>query len=145
MSSIEAPEKDLPPAKPIGLEVTREQVHTLQTFLKTLVPKIQALVELENLKAEAIASEKARAPGLGPWIERLDEYPACSVNLTDLVVYPPRLRPVPVKPVFLDVAWNYLDYPRPESKKLPARDAPKRHEEAPKTESKKTGWFGFGR
>ena len=134
-----------PPDKPIGLEVTNEQAQSLATLLKHLVPKHQALVELGNLKAETIASEKVRSAGLGPWIERLDEYPAGGVDLTNLVAYPPRLRPVPVKPIFLDVAFNYINYPSADGKKLPSREAQKQPVESAKQETRKSGWFGFGR
>lgn len=47
-------------------------------------------------------------------MERLDEYPALGsggVDLLNLVTYPPRVEAVPVKPLFFDVAWNYIEYP----------------------------------
>ena len=81
-------------------------------------------------------------------IERLDEYPPEGVDLTNLVTYPPKLQPVPVKPIFLDVAWNYIDYPgRPKKGIITATDN-KLEETPPKLEPKKEvkkGWFGFGR
>lgn len=82
-------------------------------------------------------------------IERLDAYPAEGVvDLTNLVTYPPKLQLIPVKPIFLDTAWNYIDYPgRPKKGTATALDGeaeetPSRAE--PKKEAKK-GWFGFGR
>jgi signal recognition particle subunit SRP68 len=58
---------------------------------------------------------------------------------------------VPVKPLFLDVAWNYIDYPNrpgqqpavaaPESASQMDVDEP----EAAPVQEKKKGWFGFGR
>lgn len=47
-----------------------------------------------------------------PLIDDLQTYPASGVvSLTNLVEYPPRIQPVPVKPIFLDLAWNYIRYP----------------------------------
>lgn len=80
-------------------------------------------------------------------VETLDHYPTSGdVDLSNLVTYPTKLEAVPVKPLFFDVAWNYIEYPgrRPQ----PAVQAQK--EERPssggeeKQEAKK-GWFGFGR
>ena len=80
-------------------------------------------------------------------IERLDEYPVNGADLSNLVIYPPRLRPIPVKPIFLDVAWTYIDYPGRAKKGQGVADgglkaAAERVDE--KKEGRK-GWFGFGR
>ena len=144
-SRVSSPDEKPPADRPMGMEVTQEPAKSLQDLLRYQVTRKQALVQLENIKSETIAAENARSSLGAPWIEGLDEYPANGVDLANLVVYPPRLRPVPVKPIFLDVAWNYVDYPRAEGKKLPARDAPKAAQAPEKTETKKSGWFGFGR
>ena len=140
---IRSLDEDQTADKLLRLEVTSQQAESLKNLLKREVLRHQALVELSALKAETAAAEEKRKPGAGPWIERLDEYPASDVDLTNLVVYPPRLRPVPVKPIFLDVAWNYIDYPSLGRKELPAREVLGLSEE-PKTETKRSGWFGFG-
>ncbi|KAL8924845.1 MAG: hypothetical protein Q9172_002464, partial [Xanthocarpia lactea] len=79
-------------------------------------------------------------------IERLHEYPPEGVDLTNLVTYPPKLQPIPVKPIFLDVAWNYIDYPgRPKKGTATAKEG-KAEEPISKAEPKKEakkGWFGF--
>jgi signal recognition particle subunit SRP68 len=55
---------------------------------------------------------------------------------------------VPVKPLFLDVAWNYVEYPgrkevaREEEEVVEKVREEKVEEERPKV---KKGWFGFGR
>ena len=81
-------------------------------------------------------------------IERLDEYPPEGVDLTNLVTYPPRPQPIPVKPIFLDTAWNYIDYPGRPKKGTATAGGGKAEETSaeaePKKETKK-GWFGFGR
>lgn len=93
-------------------------------------------------------------------IERLHEYPSSDshVDLTRLVTYPPKMEPVPVKPLFLDVAFNYIDYPRGSNKGGLATgsgasagmdaDVTMQDTQAAaetKKEAKKGGWFGFGR
>ena len=105
----------------------------------------QALVEIENLLSEAAASTSPGTAATIPLIERLDEYPPNGVDLDNLVVYPPKLQPVPVKPIFLDVAWNYIDYPNRAAKtsKAPAANAPSGKKEI--VQDGKKGWFGFGR
>lgn len=80
-------------------------------------------------------------------IERLNEYPLEGVDLSNLVTYPPKMEPMPVKPLFLDVAWNYIDYPREGKRAIPSVSGPAAAAPAPATEVKeaKRGWFGFGR
>jgi signal recognition particle subunit SRP68 len=69
-------------------------------------------------------------------------------DLKNLVTYPPKVEPIPVKPLFLDVAWNYIEYPGREREVAgngvngPGDGAARPAEE--KKEAKK-GWFGFGR
>ena len=69
-------------------------------------------------------------------------------DLTNLVTYPPKVEPIPVKPLFLDVAWNYIEYPGRERNVAGNRanglgDGTANDKEE-KKEAKK-GWFGFGR
>lgn len=99
---------------------------------------------MQNLSS---ANEKGSSPAyLPPLVERMDEYPTGEVDLSNLVTYPSRIEPVPVKPLFLDVAWNYIDYPQPGNKAAPAAAA-QNEANAPAAEKKETkrGWFGFGR
>ena len=86
--------------------------------------------------------------GAVPLIERLDEYPVNGADLNKLVIYPPRLRPIPVKPIFLDVAWKYIEYPG-RSKQVQGTSVVNGvpvggPEPAEKNQAKK-GWFSFGR
>lgn len=76
-----------------------------------------------------------------PLVNRLREYPAEGVDLENMVDYPPRIQPIPVNPLFFDVAWNYIDYPG----NLPAATSKLEGEPTSTPEPKKRGWFGFGR
>ena len=86
-----------------------------------------------------------------PLVERLDEYPPHGANLLNLVTYPAQLQPVPVKPIFLDVAWNYIDYPGRGRRgdtagiKVNGNGSGNDGEKVEQKKETKKGWFGFGR
>ncbi|OQD75009.1 hypothetical protein PENDEC_c008G00435 [Penicillium decumbens] len=111
---------------PPQLDVSRAQVNALGSTLRGLVAQYRGLVTLERLQSKSGSTQQR------PVVERLQQYQA-GVDLSNLVPYPPQLQPVPVKPLFLDVAWNYIDYPH------------LAEEQAPSEEKKGRGWFGFGR
>lgn len=86
-----------------------------------------------------------------PLVQRLHDFPTpgVMVDLKNLVTYPPKIEPVPVKPLFFDVAWNYIEYPG-KAKKVTEQTAAVPEpvngaKEEQKQEEKKRGWFGFGR
>ena len=132
-------------SKPPNIEVTENQATSLRELLKGLVARQQALVELDNLSAKAAKLEKSKAIGAIPLIERLDEYPPNGADLTNLVIYPPKLRPIPVKPIFLDVAWNYIDYPGHSKKGQEIKTVAEATEKIEEKKEGRKGWFGFGR
>ena len=132
-----------PPFSPPKLEVTPTQTSYLRNLLQSLVYQHHALVELHNLQEEKAKAAERKANTALPMIERLDEYPANGVNLTNLVTYPPKLKPIPVKPLFFDFASNYIEYPGRRRGREAANGSVEAKEE-PKKEAKK-GWFGFGR
>lgn len=111
------------------------------------VQRQRALVELSNLDRKAVSNGSTNATL--PLIERLHEYPTekGGLDLKNLVSYPPKLEPVPVKPLFFDVAWNYIEYPgrKPESKVATGTGEVKENESQSQTTQQKKGWFGFGR
>lgn len=128
---------------PPKLDIQADDFELFQQYLVGVVSQYRALIELKNLMNQQIAATKgAYRPSLA---ERLGEYPVEDVDLTSLVKFPPKLQPIPVKPLFFDLAWNYIEYPG--RKKSGVNGAPT----APKTETEKTkesarkGWFGFGR
>jgi signal recognition particle subunit SRP68 len=131
---------------PTNISVLRSEGQFLCDLLQGELQRHRALVELSNLSSKSQAKAN---PGLGmPLVERLNSYPTEGVDLTNLVTYPPKLEPIPVKPLFFDVAWNYIDYPGRVSVKA-AATTPKPSAQAEKTQEQssqqKKGWFGFGR
>jgi len=105
------------------------------------VSQYRGLVELTNISTTQKA-DKSR--WRAPIVERLDEYDD-DLDLKTLVNYPPTLQPIPVKPLFFDLAWNYIDYPDATlaTRNSDAVDGVKNAADE-KKETKK-GWFGFGR
>ncbi|PHH86307.1 hypothetical protein CDD83_10434 [Cordyceps sp. RAO-2017] len=122
---------------PLSVEVQPQSAQSLSKLLEGLLLRHRALVHLENLR-KAQREEAATEPKI-PLLERLWEYPVNGVDLDNLVEFPPKMKPIPMKPIFLDVAWNYIKYPKLESgPAAPAAAA----EPAPQP---KRGWFSFGR
>lgn len=125
------------------IEVAQADATFLQNLLKGELQRTRALVEIFNLRKQAGKGDLNATSR--PLIEKLGQYPAEGVNLDNIVTYPPKLEPIPVKPLFLDVAWNYLQYPTSQTEKpKTAQDKSTVKEEAEKPAPKK-GWFGFGR
>jgi signal recognition particle subunit SRP68 len=80
-------------------------------------------------------------------VESLTEYPGSGkVDLTRLVEWPPKLKPVPVKPLFFDTAWNYVEYPgrTPAASATASKGEVNGAKEEPQQPASR-GWFGFGR
>lgn len=123
----------------LNIEICQADVQFLHNLLKGEVQRCRAIVEVDNLRAKARSTSSQVKT---PLVDRLREYPAEGVDLENMVDYPPRIQPIPVKPLFFDAAWNYIDYPG----NAPATVAPESGDEpAPAPEPKKRGWFGFGR
>ncbi|QDS71897.1 hypothetical protein FKW77_000217 [Venturia effusa] len=94
------------------LDIELSSIKSLQDHLKSLTLHHHALVELQtHTENSAIAAKKYMSSEV-PVVERLSEYPASGyVDLDRIVEWPPRLKAVPAKPLFLDTAWNYIEYP----------------------------------
>ncbi|KAJ5678278.1 uncharacterized protein N7477_003911 [Penicillium maclennaniae] len=112
---------------PPQLDVSRAQVNALGSTLRGLVAQYRGLVTLERLGSESGSTQQR------PIVERLQQYQA-GTDLNNLVPYPPQMQPVPVKPLFLDVAWNYIDYPHLAEEQTTAAEP---------EEKKGRGWFGL--
>lgn len=116
----------------------------LKELLEGELQRYRALVELSSLTTKTGKTEQGSRP---PLVERLNDYPTQEVDLQNLVTYPPKLEPIPVKPLFFDAAWNYIEYPGREVQILDTgAQTGKANEGNEQTaEQKKKGWFGFGR
>ncbi|TGO24561.1 hypothetical protein BPAE_0100g00290 [Botrytis paeoniae] len=147
-SSMDTTTTDSPP----NLTVSSSQTENLRAYLQCELQRYRALVEIYNLTSTTPKPGDENVQQ-APLIERLHEYPADGVvDLKNLVNYPPKLEVVPVKPLFFDSAWNYIDYPGRTTEKAAEKAAVE--EEAKGTEpeepqeqhqQQKKGWFGFGR
>jgi signal recognition particle subunit SRP68 len=130
---------------PPNISISPFEVQFLRDLLFGEVQRYRALVELSNLSEAARKSEENSDNT--PLAERLNQYPSREVDLQSLVQWPPKLEPVPVKPLFFDAAWNYIEYPGREAKQVATNGTreEKREEAAQPMQQQKKGWFGFGR
>nr|XP_036583272.1 signal recognition particle 68 kda protein [Colletotrichum truncatum]KAF6792248.1 signal recognition particle 68 kda protein [Colletotrichum truncatum] len=131
-------------SSPRNIHVLGRDAQRLQDFLEGELQRHRALVHLSNLLKDAGSGEDDTK--FIPLIERLHEYPSSGVDLGNLVAIPPKLATIPVKPIFLDVAWNYIDYPGKDTQETaPPSKQPTVDSEVKSEQPQKRGWFGFGR
>ncbi|KAJ5278903.1 hypothetical protein N7478_004275 [Penicillium angulare] len=126
------PQSSVESEGPPRLDVSQAQFNVLCATLQGLVARYRGLATLERFDSDSSASQQR------PLVERLHQFGA-NPDLSNLVPYPPQMQAVPVKPLFLDVAWNYIDYPRVSNAETEAPAA------TAAEEKKGRGWFGFGR
>lgn len=134
---------------PRNIHVTKKDAQSLHALLSGELQHSRALVEILNASEKAPGAATQSGDASKPLAAQLSNYPSNGVNLDNIVTYPPQLEPIPVKPLFLDVAWNYIDYPdkKPQTS---SKDAERGQERAgteaePEAKPQKRGWFGFGR
>ncbi|KAF7886853.1 uncharacterized protein EAF02_003500 [Botrytis sinoallii] len=147
-SSMDTTTTDSPP----NLTVSPSQTENLLAYLQCELQRYRALVEISNLTSTTPKPGDENVQQV-PLVERLHEYPADGVvDLKNLVNYPPKLEAVPVKPLFFDSAWNYIDYPGRTTEKAAEKAAVEEEVKETETEEpqeqhqqQKKGWFGFGR
>jgi len=145
-SKIATPSSSAAADSPPTLDLTASSISAIQSQSNALLARTHALVELQSLQ-----STTSSGTYLPPLVHNLAEFyppPGEQVDLKNLVSYPPKLEPVPVKPILLDVAWNYIEYPGRKAKggaEEKAKVNGSREEVQAKPEEKKRGWFGFGR
>ena len=134
--------EDTANAFPLNVNVTPEAAHSLEQLLNGELQRHRAIVHIDNLRKD----EAGNGAKDVPLLERLHDYPAHGVDLDNLVEFPPKMGLIPMKPIFLDVAWNYIDYPGKASTETssttPAQAA---QEPAPPAPQPKKSWFSFGR
>lgn len=147
---------------PRNIQVSKQDVAFLHDTLSGELQRHRALAEIFNNSAK---SQTAVASPKKPLSSQLLDYPSGgAVDLDNIVAYPPRLEPFPVKPLFLDVAWNYIEYPDKQGPQLasaaaaankgagagagagkPQEKAAAAAAEPEAAKPQKRGWFGFGR
>lgn len=131
----------------LTLELDGHTVKQAQSTIARLQAQSHALATLRQLEENAAVADAKRLTSSDPWINRLGDYPTpgVQIRLTDLVTYPPQLEPVPMKPIFLDIAWNYIDYPGQRPSSVSTAPTVNGTHPAAAGDEKKRGWFGFGR
>jgi signal recognition particle subunit SRP68 len=122
----------------LSIEIRQTDIQFLHNLLEGELQRCRAIVEIDNVREK---SKSTSSQVKIPLVQRLGEYPAEGVDLENLVDYPPQIQLIPVKPLFFDVAWNYIDYPG----KIPSATTEPEEKPALTPEPKKKGWFGFGR
>lgn len=123
------------------LEVSPAEVQVASTHISQLVIRYQGLVELHNVST---TGSMTKVGWKAPMAERLAQFEE-DVDLTNLVNYPPKLQPIPVKPLFFDLAWNYIQYPGSKATVNGTAGSLTAEETAEEKKEQKKGWFGFGR
>lgn len=98
-------------------------------------------MHIDNLRSEQMSRSSADQV---PLAERLDVYPIAGANINNVVEFPPKKALIPMKPLFLDIAWNYINYPSKKDKAAAAQ-APTAQAAGETGQEQKRGWFGFGR
>ncbi|KAM0249381.1 hypothetical protein ACHAQJ_009056 [Trichoderma viride] len=136
----ESPSDELP----LSLDIAPDSVKFLEQVIDGELQRHRAIVHIDNLRKKQAQSDEYQSHI--PLVERLHEYPIGGADLDDVVEFPPKETVIPVKPIFLDVAWNYIDYP---GKELQAgnnqADAATEAEAEKPAQQPKRSWFGFGR
>jgi signal recognition particle subunit SRP68 len=140
------------------LAIPPSTLSNLSTHLQTLTTQFRALAELKSLSTTSSKPTDPTKPKpfSPPLIQSLhhNTYPDPeNIDLGNLVNYPPKLQPIPVKPLFFDLAWNYIQYPGRErvggavngaDEGVGKSEVGKGKEEEKPAPARK-GWFGFGR
>ncbi|KAI8960712.1 Cupredoxin [Daldinia sp. FL1419] len=123
-------------SSPRNIDIRPTDIQFLHNLLKGELQRCRAIVEIDNLRQKTTNATPPSARA--PLVQRLFEYPAEGVDLENLVEFPPKVNPIPVKPLFFDVAWNYIDYPG----KAPAAAPEPEDKQAQPAQPQKRGWFG---
>ncbi|KAK3318595.1 hypothetical protein B0H66DRAFT_591288 [Apodospora peruviana] len=143
-------------SSPRNILVTGRDARQLHELLSGELQRARALVGIHQLEKMAKASAQAQdSSSKPPLTSQLSNYPSGGPDLGNIVHYPPQVESIPVKPIFLDVAWNYIDYPDKQGQ-APGRSTTDRSQgvrddanasSATEQEAKpqRRGWFGFGR
>ncbi|KAL7938110.1 hypothetical protein V8C35DRAFT_141193 [Trichoderma chlorosporum] len=129
---------------PLSLDISAASVKFLEQVIDGELQRHRAIVHVDNLRKGKPQVDEYESHV--PLVEKLHQYPVGGADLEHIVEFPPKEEVVPVKPIFLDVAWNYIHYPGKEpqvASRQPVESAQEAEEEP--AQPTKRGWFGFGR
>lgn len=129
---------------PLDSTISQSSAQFLNNLLNGELQRHRAIVHIDNLRQKE--RDDADTSFTMPLADRLHEYPT-DVNVKNIIQFPPKMTPIPIKPIFLDVAWSYIDYPgraQAETVATPSAAGKPAKEEQPQQQPKR-GWFGFGR
>ncbi|CAG8486057.1 8117_t:CDS:10 [Diversispora eburnea] len=116
---------NLTPDKEDILIISKENVDNLESLLRSHKVKAHAALNFyhsgddsditEKMNELGIDEEKSKARNKKdemPLIEHLNQYPLnLSINNVNLINFPPEFTAIPAKPLFFDIASNYINYP----------------------------------
>ena len=142
-AASQLPSTEDKPSGPLHADIGKDDIDFLTKLLSGELQRHRAIVHIDNLRKES----KEAVPRVAklPLVEQLHEYPIGGVDRDNIAEFPPKLALIPVKPIFLDVAWNYIDYPGKAPRAAEPAQAAATTQEAEKQQPAKRGWFGFGR
>jgi signal recognition particle subunit SRP68 len=129
---------------PLDLNINESALTAAYDAIKTRVYEQHGLVEMQSLSEKQTQGKSGKNNSI-PIIENPNEYSTTAIDLSNLVSYPPKLMPVPAKPLFFDIAWNYIDYPGRTPATRTEVQSQKAEEVDDEKKPAKRGWFGFGR
>ncbi|KAL7822905.1 signal recognition particle, 68 kDa subunit [Trichoderma gracile] len=128
---------------PLSLDISPASIEFLERVIDGELQRHRAIVHVDNLRKRQ--SEAVEYESDLPLVEKLQEYPVGGADLNRIVEFPPREAVIPVKPIFLDVAWNYIHYPGKEAQAGSHQADEGVHEAEKPAQKAKRSWFGFGR
>ncbi|KAG0247892.1 signal recognition particle subunit srp68 [Mortierella polycephala] len=135
-------------SEPDSFNVMESELQEIESKIRGRKCQVHAAWYLENGQEDNNVEEKLSSMTLDEktqdepaLIKRLDTYPPSITSKTNptvphLVDFPPALQPIPAKPLFFDIAFNYMDY---NHDALAERSG---HPKASQNESSSGGWFG---
>jgi signal recognition particle subunit SRP68 len=143
-------------AGPLSVDVSANAIESLSALLTGELQRHRAIVHIDNIRKKEMTDAgptSKSSTAKAPLVERLYDYPIGGVDLHNIVEFPPKRSLIPVKPIFLDVAWNYIVYPGQEpsaasdvkAKVASAGTSEQAEEKSEERQPAKRGWFGFGR
>ncbi|EPS36590.1 hypothetical protein H072_9907 [Dactylellina haptotyla CBS 200.50] len=138
-----------------AFSIPSDKLSILSIELKANTQRYHALAEMDRLTQQS-ATLAQKLAFKKPLIESLASYPEGGIDFSNLIDFPPKVKPIPVKPIFFDIAWNYVEYPGMEKEAELVTSAPsatqpmdvdsaEREQGDEQATPQRKGWFGWGR